>query len=85
MNFKVPVGTIIRDEEGKELSSLEEEREYYIAARGGSGGKGNKNFATSEDTTPRYAEEGALGEERVLYLELKTMAHAGLVLSNFYQ
>ncbi|XP_045194088.2 mitochondrial ribosome-associated GTPase 2-like [Mercenaria mercenaria] len=76
---EVPIGTVVRDEEGKELSSLDCEREYYIAARGGAGGKGNKNFASSEDTTPRYAEEGAPGEDRVLYLELKTMAHAGLI------
>lgn len=80
--LQVPLGTIIRDLEGKELSSLEGEREYYIVARGGSGGKGNQYFASSEDTTPRYAEEGAPGEDRVLYLELKIMAHAGLVTVN---
>ncbi|XP_060597206.1 mitochondrial ribosome-associated GTPase 2-like [Ruditapes philippinarum] len=76
---EVPLGTIIRDEEGRELCSLESESEYYIIARGGAGGKGNKCFATSTDTTPRYAEEGAQGEDRVVYLELKIMAHAGLI------
>lgn len=76
---EVPIGTVIRDKEGRQLSSLETDQEYYIAARGGAGGKGNKHFASSEDTTPRYAEEGAPGEDRVLYLELKTMAHAGLI------
>ena len=65
--------------EGKELCSLEAEEDYYIVARGGAGGKGNKSFATSTDTTPRYAEEGAPGEDRVVYLEMKIMAHAGLV------
>ncbi|KAL4235149.1 GTPase of the mitochondrial inner membrane that associates with the large ribosomal subunit [Mactra antiquata] len=76
---EVPLGTIIRDQNGNELTSLDGEREYYIAACGGAGGKGNQHFVSSEDTTPRYAEEGAYGEDRTLYLELKTMAHIGLI------
>lgn len=80
---QVPVGTSVLDEHGKALTSLEGEREYYIAARGGAGGKGNQHFASSTDTTPRYAEEGGAGEHRVLYLEMKTMAHAGLVNIRF--
>lgn len=76
---QVPIGTTILDEDGKTLTALEEERDYYIAARGGAGGKGNSHFATSAETTPRFAEQGGEGEERILYLEMKTMAHAGLV------
>ncbi|XP_052230252.1 GTPase Obg-like [Dreissena polymorpha] len=75
----VPRGTIVRTEDGAELSTLEEERDYYIAARGGAGGKGNAHFVSSADTTPRFAQEGALGEDRMLYVELKILAHVGLI------
>lgn len=67
------------DETGQVLTNLEDEREYYIAARGGAGGKGNHHFASSTDTVPQYAERGGVGEDRVLYLEMRVMAHAGLV------
>ncbi|WAR12340.1 MTG2-like protein [Mya arenaria] len=75
----VPLGTIVRSEEGTELTKLEEEQDYYIAVRGGCGGKGNLFYANSQDTTPRYAQEGAPGEERVLYFELKILADVGLI------
>ena len=61
------------------LANLEEEGDYYIAARGGAGGKGNSSFATSTDTAPHVAELGAEGESRELQVELRVMAHAGLV------
>ena len=77
--LQVPRGTIIRNEEGEELTSLEEERDYYIAARGGSGGKGNHFYVSSTDTTPRTAQLGAAGEERTLFLELRVIADVGLV------
>ena len=43
------------------------------------GGKGNYFFLTNEDRAPCKAEEGARGQESKLRLELRTMAHAGLV------
>ena len=67
------------------LANLEEEGDYYIAARGGAGGKGNKNFATSTDTAPHVAELGAEGELRELQVELRVMAHAGLVRDTTHQ
>ena len=65
------------------LANLEEEGDYYIAARGGAGGKGNSSFATSTDTAPHVAELGAEGESRELQVEPRVMAHAGLVSRNF--
>ena len=77
--IEVPLGTIVRNSEGQMLSSLNEEHEYYIAARGGAGGRGNKFFLSNECRAPAKAELGAQGENRLLLLELRLMANAGLI------
>jgi GTP-binding protein len=50
-----------------------------MISKGGKGGKGNSNFATSTNQTPRYAEDGKAGEENSLIFELKLIADIGLV------
>lgn len=78
--IKVPVGTLIKDEEsGEVLSDLDEVGKEFIACKGGKGGKGNSNFATPTNQTPRFAENGKPGEEKNLILELKLIADVGLV------
>ena len=77
--MQVPIGTMVRDEDGHLLADLSEEGESYILARGGEGGMGNARFATSTNRAPRYSQSGTEGEQGIRHLELKLMADVGLV------
>ncbi|MDA3862145.1 MAG: GTPase ObgE [Melioribacteraceae bacterium] len=78
--IKVPVGTVIKDAETEEiLEDLNENGKEVIFLKGGLGGKGNSNFATSTNQTPRYAQPGIAGKEMDIILELKMLADVGLV------
>jgi GTP-binding protein len=78
--LKVPVGTIVYDEDtGEKVYDFSEPNERVVIARGGRGGRGNAQFATSTHQAPREHEEGRLGEERNFRLELKLLADVGLV------
>ena len=78
--LKVPVGTIVYDDEtGERVHDFSRADERIVIARGGRGGRGNARFATSVHQAPREHEEGRPGEERVFRLELKLLADVGLV------
>lgn len=77
---RVPVGTQVFDAAtGDLLHDFTQNGERWLAARGGRGGFGNSHFATSTNRAPRYHQEGSVGEELELQLELKLIADAGLV------
>ena len=76
----VPVGTIIRDLATAEvLGDLAKDDDKLVVGRGGFGGRGNGEFATSTNQAPRQYEPGEPGEEREVELELKLLADVGLV------
>ena len=78
--LKVPVGTIVYDEEtGQKVWDFSRPDERIIIAHGGRGGRGNARFATSTHQAPREHEDGRPGEERIFRLELKLLADVGLV------
>jgi len=78
--LKVPVGTIVYDEDtGEMVHDFSRPDEKVVIARGGRGGRGNAQFATSTHQAPREHEDGRLGEDRNFRLELKLLADVGLV------
>jgi GTP-binding protein len=78
--LKVPVGTIVYDEEtGEKVFEFTQADESFVIARGGRGGRGNARFATSVHQAPREHEAGRPGEEHTYRLELKLLADVGLV------
>ena len=78
--MKVPVGSVIKDSETREvLAELMTDGETYLAAKGGGGGLGNAHFSSGSNRTPRFATKGRDGEERWLRIELKLIADIGLV------
>jgi GTPase len=79
LEVPVPPGTTTEDPERGERWELLQPGQRAVVARGGSGGRGNKAFATATRQAPRFAERGLQGEERRLELRLRLLADAGLV------
>lgn len=78
--IKVPEGTIIKDfESGKVIADMSGENRREVILRGGKGGFGNMNFATSTMQVPKFAKPGQPGKEMFVLLELKVIADVGLV------
>jgi GTP-binding protein len=75
----VPNGTVILDDKGNQLADLIGIGTTFLAAQGGHGGLGNLALSSSKRRAPGFALLGEPGEERTLYLELKSVADIALV------
>ncbi|MCY7766332.1 MULTISPECIES: GTPase ObgE [Bacillus] len=80
MVIKVPPGTVVTDDDTKQvIADLTEHGQQAVIARGGRGGRGNSRFATPANPAPQLSENGEPGKERYVVLELKVLADVGLV------
>ena len=78
--IKVPLGTVIKDNEtGKIIADLSTPGQKELVLPGGRGGKGNSHFATATRQAPHFAQGGEKGIEKELILELKMLADVGLI------
>jgi GTP-binding protein len=76
---QVPEGTTVLDRDGLVLADLIATGDRYLAGEGGRGGRGNARFLSNRRRAPAFAEQGEVGEERWLRLELKLLADVALV------
>ncbi|MEC9094229.1 MAG: Obg family GTPase CgtA, partial [Planctomycetota bacterium] len=80
ITIQVPPGTLLIDQaEGFVIKDLAKAGETILAAKGGSGGRGNAHFKSSTNQGPRQWTSGSEGESRKLILELKVIADVGLI------
>ena len=78
--LKVPVGTQVFEEDNKTLIyDFKKEGEEFVVANGGKGGLGNTRFKSSTNRAPKKFTKGVIGEEYVIWLQLKTIADVGIV------
>ena len=80
VEIKVPAGTqLYSDETGELIGEITTDQDRLVVAKGGKGGRGNARFATATHQAPREWEQGQLGHEMHILLELKLIADVGLV------
>lgn len=77
---KVPLGTIIYDQDSNEvIADIVSHDQREVVAKGGHGGRGNTSFSSSRNKAPKFQENGGQGIERNLHIQLKLLADVGLV------
>ena len=79
IELRMPVGTLVKDEDGGLLADLATHGQRALLAKGGHGGLGNLHFKSSINRAPRQFTRGAPGESRELALELRVLADVGLL------
>jgi len=80
LEIHVPVGTLIYDDETRELiGDITQAQQRILVAQGGFHGLGNTRFKSSTNRAPRKCTPGSPGERRELRLELKVLADVGLL------
>ncbi len=78
--LRMPLGTIVTDEEtGEVVAEVTEHDQRIVLCAGGNGGWGNTHFKTPTNRAPKRANEGAPGIIGTYRLVLKSIADVGLV------
>ncbi|HEY8423270.1 MAG TPA: GTPase ObgE [Clostridia bacterium] len=77
--IKVPIGTVIKNLEGKVVADLVYDGQRVTLLKGGRGGKGNAKFASARRQAPRFAQSGEKTKEYTVILELKLIADVGII------
>lgn len=75
----LPLGTRVTDIHSNRVIEIINTIDKILIAKGGKGGRGNTEFKSATNQTPKYAEKGTLGEEKKLFLELRIIADIGLI------
>ena len=79
IEIKLPIGTSISDKNSSETFKINNKDQRFLLCSGGWGGKGNFEFRSSSNVSPMYAQKGLEGRKRYLYINLKLIAHYGLI------
>jgi GTP-binding protein len=79
LTLPVPVGTVVKDADGKILADLSEPGMELLVAEGGQGGLGNMTLANRMRIAPNFHLLGVPGWAGDIILELKTVADVALV------
>ena len=78
--IEVPRGTLILEEDNEEvIADVVNKDQSLTILKGGNGGFGNAHFKSSENQTPRNANDGENGQEKWIWLRLKLIADIGLI------
>ena len=78
--IEVPRGTLILEEDNEEvIADVVNKDQSLTILKGGNGGFGNAHFKSSENQTPRTANDGENGQEKWIWLRLKLIADIGLI------
>ncbi|MCJ7826175.1 50S ribosome-binding GTPase, partial [Patescibacteria group bacterium] len=75
----MPLGTKITDTQTGRHFEIQDTETPLLMVSGGTGGRGNVAFKSPTNRTPRFAEKGTYGEERIIHLELRFIADIGLI------
>ncbi|MCB0060887.1 MAG: GTPase ObgE [Caldilineaceae bacterium] len=80
LRIPVPPGTLIFNaDNGELLADLTHPGQEALVAHGGRGGRGNTAFKSARNKAPRLAENGEVGEELWVEMELKLVADVGII------
>lgn len=79
LEISFPIGTTLIDLEKTEEIEFYNLEQKVLLCKGGRGGKGNFELRSSRNTTPKVAQPGLPGEQKMFKAVLKLLADFGLV------